>query len=171
MSAPAEAGSAQRGSGAHGLRSGLGALLAASLAACTSTPTSSVEGIVGPHDVALVGDLLFVTSTDANELRVVDVSQTSPDWVRAPNPLQALSIPVVDRPVELARDVRWDNNGQEIGGSYIYALSENSRDISIVSAASDSLVQKAKWTIPGGLTFTAAAGQGAAEGPSTLFLG
>jgi hypothetical protein len=142
-------------------------VLAASLAACTSGTGSTRAPIEGAHDLALVGDLLFVTSTDENELHVIDLTEETPDFVRAPNPLHALSIPVVDRPVALARDVTWVN-GQEIGGSYVYALSANSRDISVVGAG--SLMQMSKLTLDPGRTFTAAAAQGASDGPSTLFV-
>jgi hypothetical protein len=145
-------------------------ILSASLAACTSGSGSTRAPIEGAHDLALVGDLLFVTSTDENELHVIDLTpETSetPDFVRAPNPLHALSIPVVDRPVALARDVTWVD-GQEIGGSYVYALSANSRDISVVGA--DSLKQVSKLTLDPGRTFTAAAAQGASGGPSTLYV-
>jgi hypothetical protein len=84
------------------------------LCACSSRTAAPPARISGVNDIALVDNLLFITSTDRNELRALDLGEpefivnlVARDFVRAPNPLEPLSIPVLDRPVGIARDVRW----------------------------------------------------------------
>ena len=90
--------------------------------------------------MALVDNLLFITSTDRDELRVLSLDEdaTKRRFVRAPNPLEPLAIPVLPRPQALARDVRYVD-GQERAGSYVYARSNGSTEISIVAAGLEQL--------------------------------
>jgi hypothetical protein len=116
--------------------------------ACTEeTQFAQSAGLAGTYDVALVSypprqdeeeptTLLFVTSTDNNELRVISLleEQTERQFLRAPNPLQPLAIPVLPRPQALARDVRYDANGAEQSGRLVFARSSGSTLISVVDA-------------------------------------
>jgi len=127
----------------------VGALLSGCTEEEDSLPTA---GLSGTFDVALVAgrqlsesqreaDLLFVTSADRNELRVLDITAEalSRGYVRAPNPLEALSIPVLPRPQALTRDMRYDAEGSELGGSYLFARSNGSAGISVVASNRDFL--------------------------------
>lgn len=155
-------------------RMGIAAALLA--AACSSTPVNQSANIKGSHDLALVGDLLFVTSSERNELRVLDLSLVSPIWVKAPNPLEALSVPVLDRPVALAHDVHYEDlvldsgvvpGGKEVGGPYVYAMSGGAAAISIVAADRAHLVEVKRLSTQGSVTAMAARGE--ANGHSTLY--
>ncbi len=115
---------------------GVVAALTVTLAGCEDGARPLIAGVDGPHDLAITDGLLFVTATDDNELRVVDLTRERPDWVRGPNPLHPLSIPVAVRPVELAQDVLWEN-GVAAGGRFVYARSANGREISVVTADRD----------------------------------
>lgn len=120
------------------------ALLAALavLGACNSETTPAAARLSGTYDMVLVGNLVFVTSADRNELRVLDLAATPRDFVRAPNPIEPLSIPVIERAVGLVKDLRYDENGAEascpepIDGKapacYVYAYSAAAPSISIV---------------------------------------
>jgi hypothetical protein len=126
--------------------------LGAGLLSCSeSLTTRTSAGLAGTYDLALAGRYLFVTSSDRNELRVLDLQGSPRDFVRAPNPLEALSIPVLDRPSNLTSDVvfaveilkdREGEGGQEISRQlvqdtappYVYARSFGSREISIVAS-------------------------------------
>jgi hypothetical protein len=131
-------------------------VVGALLSACTEEPESLPRaGLSGTFDVALVAGarlsdtetepgLLFVTSADRDELRVLELTAdtTRRGYVRAPNPLEALSIPVLPRPQALTRDTRYDGTGAdansgtgaELGGSYLYARSNGSASISVVAS-------------------------------------
>lgn len=118
------------------------------LSACTEEEDFfQTAGLAGSYDVALVEledegpDLLFVTSTDNNELRVLSLEEevTERRFIRAPNPLQPLAIPVLPRPQSLTRDVRYDENGAERSGRLVFARSSGSTEISVVSAERDVL--------------------------------
>lgn len=136
--------------------------------ACNDQVTTSVAGVDGTYDIAISGDLLFVTATDQNELRVVNLAATPPDWVRAPNPLHPLSIPVVDRPIGLVRDVIWDS-GNDVGGNYVYVRSANGREISVVDRVALREVAVITASATEEITALAARG-GAADQPSTLYV-
>lgn len=137
-------------------------LLGLALAACSQRQSALPVGIPGAFDLAQAGDLLFVNSTDRNELRVLNLAQSPREFVRAPNPLQALSIPVLDRPTGLVREVRYGDGlaeveegvqavppaafqeqlegkklvrlpgASELGGPHLYVMSAGSPEISIV---------------------------------------
>lgn len=114
----------------------LGVVAAALLSACTqSQETIQSVGLSGTYDLVQVDDLLFVTSADNDELRVLQLDKDVKlrKFVQAPNPLEALSIPVLKRPQALARDVRYQN-GNETSGSYVFARSSGSTEISVVGA-------------------------------------
>ena len=123
--------------------------LGAGLLSCSeSLTTRTSAGLAGTYDVALAGRYLFVTSSDRNELRVLDLEASPRDFVRAPNPLEALSIPVLDRPSNLTRDMVYaveilqDKDGKELSKQVVedssapnvYARSFGSREISVVAA-------------------------------------
>jgi hypothetical protein len=117
------------------------------LGACTQQdPVALPAGLQGTYDLALVNDLLFVTSTDRNELRVLQLTEdaTKRGFVRAPNPLEPLAIAVLPRPQALARDVRYDAEGNERTGAYVYARSSGSAIISVVDSAADRLREVAR---------------------------
>ncbi|MBI5482725.1 MAG: hypothetical protein HY906_27975, partial [Deltaproteobacteria bacterium] len=86
---------------------------------------------------------LFVTSTDNNELRVMDLAPASGAtraFVTAPNPLEPLSIPVLDRPGDLAQTSSWQLDrsnelwGDRIFGTYVFATRPGGAEISVVGA-------------------------------------
>ncbi|MFY0578432.1 hypothetical protein ACN28S_32705 [Cystobacter fuscus] len=117
------------------------------LGACTQQePVALPAGLQGAYDLALVNDLVFVTSTDRNELRVLQLTEDAlkRGYVRAPNPLEPLAIPVLPRPQALARDVRYDAEGNERTGAYVYARSGGSALISVVDSAADKLHEVAR---------------------------
>ncbi|QRK07553.1 hypothetical protein JQX13_47405 [Archangium violaceum] len=120
------------------------------LSACTeSQEYFQSAGLAGTYDLALVGRLLFVTSADNDELRVLSLTDDADArrFVRAPNPLETLSIPVLQRPQALTRDVRYVDRAEdedadpddEVTGSYVYARSSGSTEISVVGAAPERL--------------------------------
>lgn len=116
---------------------------ALALAACQPAQTVQVANLIGSHDVSLAGQYLFITSTDNNELRVLDLAppnSTGRNFVRAPNPLEALSIPVLDRPTILSQDSYYalahGGDGTPHTGSYVFATRAGAREISIVGASS-----------------------------------
>lgn len=154
-------------------------------AGCTSTSSSSSAAIVGSHDLVLVDQLpgdgglarqdgtekggavvgmpsryLFVTSADSNELRVLQLwrpAQTGRDYLRAPNPLETLSIPVIDRPTQLVVDEGLEaGTGRRVTGSYLYAARPGAAEISIVSATGFRQVTSRPLTAPAPLTALAA---------------
>ncbi len=171
---------------------GVGALLSA----CTEEEaTLQTVGLAGTYDVALVNyppeegpDLLFITSTDNNELRVLSLAPDADErrFLRAPNPLETLAIPVLPRPQALTRDVRYDGNGEEQTGRLVFARSSGSTQISVVSADRDVLrevrrLETREITRPppppqpqeppsvGPVTAFAARAPDQAGGPSTLY--
>lgn len=162
---------------------GAAALVAVALA-CTQTGTPQPGGISGTYDLARVGDYVFVTSADLSELRVLDAhgdggpNGSGPrDWVRAPNPLEALEIPVEGRPVGLARDLRYTDVklddatpvGGEVTGPYVYAFAGGRSQIAVVGA--DPTVLRQVKTLSTGAPVTAASAQGpsAPGANSTLY--
>ncbi len=110
---------------------------------CSATNlTTGFAGLSGAFDLTMTSnDLVFVTSSDRDELRVLDVAANPRAYVSAPNPLQALSIPVLDRPDALTRDVGYDADGNDVPGPYIYARSSGSPEISVVASARELLRQ------------------------------
>ena len=138
------------------------------LPACSQESVPAAAKLSGTYDLALVGDLLFVTSADQSELRVLDLTPAPRDFVRAPNPIESLSIPVVDRPIGMDRDVHYDNNGAEVGGPYVYAHS-SAQAISVVGASRDSLKEIKRLTTPGPVSALSARGPDGSRSFSRLY--
>jgi len=150
-------------------------------AGCNSTPTSSGAGIVGAHDMVQAGRLMFTTSTDRDELRVLDLEPPNAvagvrEWVRAPNPLETLSIPVLGRPSALARDSQFVDavvgdvmipRGAEVAGPFVYASRSGGSEISIVGADPAQLIEVQR--MPTSAPVTATAGLVASPTISRLF--
>ncbi|MFT3707613.1 MAG: hypothetical protein QM817_08085 [Archangium sp.] len=134
------------------------------IAACTQSGGTASANLIGTHDLVLVDQLaedgtlakvetdasgslvtnglpsryLFVTSADTNELRVFEnfrPNTIGPDWMRGPNPLETLSIPVLDRPTMLATSEARNSIGQRASGQYVFAARPGGAEVSIVSLA------------------------------------
>ena len=146
-------------------------LATASVLGCSQGTTGSSATLVGAHDLVQVGELLFTTSTDRDELRVLNLAPPSTvigsrDWVRAPNPLEALSIPVLARPSSLSRDSHFTDFtdvagvsiplGTEKGGPWVYASRAGGSQISVVGAGPAALVEVIR--LPASAAVTATAG-------------
>ncbi|MCP3144957.1 hypothetical protein [Pyxidicoccus xibeiensis] len=155
-------------------RGTLAALLtcAAVSGACSDTEVrTGVAGLSGTYDLTLVNDLVFVTSSDRDELRVLDLSANPMQFIPAPNPLEALSIPVLERPDALTRDVGYDDAGADVPGPYVYARSSGSSKISVVAADRQRLVQVTEPLETGSLVtaFAARAPTPGGSATSTLY--
>jgi hypothetical protein len=142
------------------------------LVACSQQAIPPPAHIVGTNSLALVNDLLFVTSPGASELRVLDLRVSPRDFVRAPNPLEPLSIPVLNSPTVLARDIAYDANGDiddTTYNPYVYAQGAAAGEISIVGTRRDTQLVELKRLVIGE-TVTAIAARGPSGGsPSTLY--
>ena len=141
----------------------LALLLVTACSSVTSAPPAELSGTFG---LALVNQLLFVTSADRSELRTLDLGIDPKDFVRAPDPLEPLSIPVLDRPVELATDRYYDDKGLP-KANYVFVRGDGSSEISVVGAAPASLNELLRIFTSGTVTSIAAAGPQA--GSSTLY--
>jgi hypothetical protein len=107
------------------------------LAACSQSSTPPPTNLSGTNSSVVSGSLLFVTSTRSNELRVLDLEPRpglQRDFVRAPNPLAPLSIPVLPAPVELSTPTRYGPLGQPLQGDWVFARGAGSPSVSIVGA-------------------------------------
>ncbi|WP_224362025.1 hypothetical protein [Hyalangium versicolor] len=150
------------------------ALGAGLLSGCSDTQSiQTTAGLSGTYDLTAVGNYVFATSADRNELRVLDLAASPRDWVRAPNPIEPLAIPVLRRPLYLARDIRYETDGSEATGPYIYARSAGTEEISVVAAVETTdegekaYFKEAKRL--GGLGFvTAFAARGAPKGGKSV---
>ncbi|MDP2270866.1 MAG: hypothetical protein Q8K32_09050 [Archangium sp.] len=135
----------------------------AALLACTSPSGVHNANLAGTHDLVLVGDpangflaetvqdggvtvgsngvpsrFLFVTSTDLHQLHILENFQTTAggrSFVEAANPLETLSIPVLDRPSMLAADEGRNKQGLRVTGGYVYAARPGGAEVSVVSVA------------------------------------
>lgn len=134
----------------------------AALAACTQNTGSVSANLIGTHDLVFVDQLgeenavaklqaddegtvsvvglpsrfLFLTSADTNELRVLELfrpNYSTRDFMRGPNPLETLSIPVLDRPTLLATDEGRNSIGQRVSSQTVYAARPGGAEVSIVS--------------------------------------
>jgi hypothetical protein len=149
------------------------ALCAGILSGCSESQTGrSPAGLAGTYDLTLSGRYLFVTSSDRNELRVVDLEASPRDFVPAPNPLETLSIPVLERPSNLTRDESYTvDSGQIVAGEpgpYIYARSFGSQEISVVGAQADFFQELHRLNAQG-LVTAFAARAGGSLGGSVLY--
>lgn len=140
---------------------------------CPQNTTSSANAFVGANDLVLVDLLdggvresdddfnrfLFVTSTNTNELRVLDLKPASAtgtaatkEPLRAPNPLETLSIPVIDRPTGLSLDTRYEQ-GIRKKGSLLYVSRQGGAELSVVGVEPSELREVRR--IPVGAPVTA----------------
>jgi hypothetical protein len=143
------------------------------LVACSQQAVPPPAHIVGTNSLVLVNDLLFVTSPGASELRVLDLRASPRDFVRAPNPLEPLSIPVLNAPTVLARDITYDANGDiddTTYNPYVYAQGAAAGEMSIVGTRRDSqLVELKRLVIGQTVTAIAARGPSGGNASSTLY--
>jgi hypothetical protein len=141
------------------------------LVACGPEDVPAPANIRGTHDLVRSGDLLFVTSTDFDELKALKLDPIAQErqFVRAPNPIEALAIPVVSRPVALAHELRYVD-GAEQYGRYVYARGAGSSEVSVVSADPAVLKEVKRLVAPGTVTALAARAPRTATDPSVLFV-
>jgi hypothetical protein len=117
--------------------------------------TVSVVRLDGADGGAVVdaqyGQIAFLTSANSDDLKGLQLILTDPtqlrNYVPAPNPLQPLSIPVVNQPVELAPSVRYGQittfqpyfpgnmDGQVLTGMLLFVRGSASPNISVVGTA------------------------------------
>jgi len=142
---------------------------------CNQTAVPPPAHIVGTNSLVVVNDLLFVTSPGASELRALDLRISTRDFVRAPNPLEPLSIPVLDSPTTLARDIDYNAAGDvddTTYNPYVYVQGAASAEISVVGTRRDTQLVELKRLIASGIV-TAIAARAPAGGdptkPSTLY--
>ncbi len=167
-------------------------------AACSQQPTGGVATLNGAYDLVMVderpdGELAaragpgvpnrfaFITSSDTNDLRVIRLWREDllrPSVVRGPNPLEALSVPVLDRPTLLVADEgQRADTGERVTGSYVFAARPGAAEISIVTARPNAPGQLRQlsgrpFPTPGAVTAVAAtmgAGLTALPARSTLY--
>lgn len=170
-----------------GRRSWLGALAGlvcvAGAVGCKQEEQALTALLAGAQDLAVVGDLLFVLSSDRSELRVLDLATDEKQSVRAqpiraPNPLEPLAIALRERPGAMVADVGFSDVEQEDGstvvggrysaGSYLYVTSPGGAGISIIGAARNSLVELMR--LPTAAPVTAVAGRSLGDaGASSLY--
>ncbi len=124
---------------------------------CSQQSVPPPAQIQGTNGLALFGNLLFITSTETNEIKVLNVGLVSRDFVRAPNPLEPLSIPVLDRPTDLARDLNYDSRGAEVVGPYLYVRGQSSSQISIVGTDLTTQLVELKRVLTSGIVTAIAA--------------
>lgn len=143
--------------------------------ACSQQTTSSANGFVGANDMvlvdlvdggAVVGEgnvgvnrFLFVTSTNTNELRVLDLRVPTANGItraalKGPNPLETLSIPVLDRPTSLSLDTRYVD-GVRRKGSLLYVTSQGGSEVSIVGVELSELREVRRVPMPAPVTAVA----------------
>ena len=174
-----------------------GALLAS---ACTTSATGSPANLIGTQALVLVDQLqsdgvtlateasavgtdvgvpnhyLFITSGDTNELRVLNLFRPGllgRTFVQAPNPLETLSIPVLDRPEKLTADEGLDSAGRRVTGVYVYAARTGGDQLSVVDATPAGFAQitRTPLALPGPLTaFAGWMGAGLTTVPSVTHL-
>lgn len=119
------------------------------LMACQQATVSPSATLVGLRDMVRVGDFMVATSTERDELRVLDLETENTSaprrYLRAPNPIQALSVPVLKRPTTLVADTLYEGE-QEVAGPYVYASSPGTPQISIVWAEELPNERTRTWT-------------------------
>lgn len=147
--------------------------LVAVLAGCSQQQFfAPPAGLAGAFDLARSGDLLFVTSASRNELRVLELHSdpSQRGFLRAPNPLQPLAIPVLERPQGLVGEVGYaelefklkeDDTPpykelQQVSGRYVYVRSAGAQEISVVAADPSLLRELVRLPTAGPVTAMAA---------------
>jgi hypothetical protein len=148
-------------------RTSLLSLAALAVAGCNTASLPGVGGLNGVNTVAVVrvagldggvpvnaqyGQIAWVTSSNSDDLKGLELILTDPSltrsYVPAPNPLQPLSIPTVNQPVELATSLRYASigttlpifgsgfiDGQVRTGPLLFVRGAASPNISVVGAA------------------------------------
>lgn len=145
---------------------------AVALAGCQQQAAVTASAFVGANDLVLVDRLvegalvgegtesvdryLFVTSTNTNELKVLDLdSPTATSITRraltGPNPLETLSIPVLDRPTSLSLDTRYEG-GARRKGSLLYVTRQGGAEFSIVGVEPSELRELRRVPTPAPIT-------------------
>ena len=128
------------------------------LVGCSQSVGFSRGNMSGSHDIAMTDGYVFVTSADTNDLRVLQLTvPNSPQrtYVPAPNPLESLSIPTINRPTSLVIDDQWVG-GLLRHGSYVFASRSGGAEISIVGADPSEFREVSRLATPGPVTATAA---------------
>jgi hypothetical protein len=148
-------------------RAGLLSVGTLALAGCNVASLPGIGGLNGVNTVAVVrvggfdggvpvnaqyGQIAFITSSNSDDLKGLELILTDPSltrsYVPAPNPLQPLSIPTVNQPIELAPSVRYGPinttlpifgdlilDGQLRTGPLLFVRGAASPNISVVGAA------------------------------------
>ena len=171
-------------------------LAVGAFAGCNSGAVATTGNVIGLHDIVLLDDppgngqvasldgdggvvglprnLMFATSADTNEVRVLRMfngpTGVRHQWQRAPNPLETLSIPTLERPTLLATDIGINGFLQRVTSTRVYASRPGAREISIVSVALMRQLARKPMPIPGPLTAMAGlmqVGAGNALPPTT----
>ncbi|MBL8921557.1 MAG: hypothetical protein JNJ54_22040 [Myxococcaceae bacterium] len=139
---------------------------------CQQPGVSTASAFVGANDLVLVDWLvdgaladggtesvdrfLFVTSTNTNELRVLNLDSPTAVGARrlaitGPNPLETLSIPVLDRPTGLSLDTRYEE-GARRKGSLLYVTRPGGAEFSIVGVELAELRELRRVSTPAPIT-------------------
>ena len=133
------------------------------LAACNQQVGYSRGGLSGAYSIALTGDSLhgfvFITSADTNDLKVLRLevlNSTQRSFVSAPNPLESLSIPTINRPTALTVDDFYDATGRLVHGEYVYVSRPGGAELSVVGALPSEFREVARLATPGPVITTAA---------------
>lgn len=127
-------------------------------AACSQNTGFSRGSLSGAQDLAMTDDYAFVTSADTNDLRVLQLdvpNSTQRTYYKAPNPLESLSIPTINRPTALVVDDRWVN-GRVAHGRYVYVSSAGAAALSVVGADPTEFREVARLVTPAPVTQTTA---------------
>ena len=123
---------------------------------CSNIPPASLADLNGANALTTVSNFVFVTSTARNELRVLNLNGNKTDFVRAPNPLEPLSIPVIPQPTALTADIGFDAAGTFLAGQYVFAGATAST-ISVVKTDPTRLAQQGLVQSAGGIITALAA--------------
>lgn len=152
----------------------VGFLASVLAAGCGTGTQQSPARLSGIYDLIQAGNFLFVTSSNRDELRAIDLTPERPLFARAPNPVEPLAVPVLKQPVQTATDIRFDTpdgdgnpDGQRRGGSFVFARGVASTEISIVGTAPEQLVELRRLLTAG--TVTSFASRGSADGTAILY--
>lgn len=101
-------------------------------------PVAAADGGVAWASTGMPSRYVYVTSADTNELRVLETFRTQASnraFLAAPNPIEALSIPVLQRPTMLATEEGRNSLGARVSGQYVFASRPGAEAISVVSVA------------------------------------
>lgn len=145
-------------------------------AGCGTQNGAPPAQVLDPHDILFIQPagshpLLVIAATGGNELRVVDLGLARQDFVRAPNPLEPLSIPTLDQPVGLVADTSYAG-GAPVTGPYVYVRGTGAQQISVVdfSTTSDGgFTEVNRIAAPGVVTALAARGPDSVNPSSRLY--